>query len=132
MTQPTIFDFLKGLGIKISEGHVNNILLEEAEAFSKVSEDILKAGLEEAPYIRTDDTGEKHEQKNAYCTHIGGEYFSYYKTSFSKSRDNFLKVILQGKEGYYINDAMIWHLFQCGAKDWVLNIFEELKPVMAT
>ena len=127
MTQPAIFDFLCSINIKISEGQVNNILLEESDAFSKISEDILKAGLEEAPYIRTDDTGEKHEHKNAYCTHIGGKYFAYYKTSFSKSRENFLKIFLQGKEGYYINDAMIWHLFQCGVKDHILNVFEEYK-----
>ena len=54
-------------------------------------------------------------------------YFAYYTTSFSKSRENFLKIILQGKEGYHINDAMIWHLFQSGVKDDVLNLFEELK-----
>jgi hypothetical protein len=40
---------------------------------------------------------------------------------------NFLKLLLQGKEGYRINEAMIWHLFQCGVKDDILNLFEELK-----
>ena len=95
-----------------SSGQVNHILLNEADEYSRVSEEILTAGLQEAPYLRTDDTGDKHEHKNGYCTHIGGEYFAYYKTTFSKSRENFLRIILQGKEGYYINEAMIWHLFQ--------------------
>jgi type II secretory pathway pseudopilin PulG len=127
MTQPAIHEFLHGLGIEISAGHVNNIFLNEAEEYSKISEAILTAGIQEAEYIRADDTGEKHEHKPCYCTHIGGQYFSYYKTTFSKSRENFLGILLQGKEGYHINEAMIWHLFQCGVKDNVLNLFEEYK-----
>ena len=67
------------------------------------------------------------EYKSCYCTHIGGKYFAYYTTSSSKSRENFLKILLQGKEGYHINDAMIWHLFQCGVNDDVLNLFETVK-----
>lgn len=127
MTQPAIYDFLQGVGVKISTGQINHILLEEADEFARVSEEILQAGLSEAPYIRTDDTGALHKHKNGYCTHIGGEHFAYYKTTFSKSRANFLEIILQGKEGYRINDAMIWHLFQGGVEDDVLNLFEEYK-----
>jgi hypothetical protein len=36
-------------------------------------------------------------------------------------------MLLQGKEGYIVNEAMIWHLFQSGLDDDVLNIFEEYK-----
>lgn len=127
MTQPAIHEFLQSLGINISTGQVCNILLNEAEKYSKVSEAILSSGIQEADYIRADDTGEKHKYKPCYCTHIGGQYFSYYKTTSSKSRENFLGILLQGKEGYHINEAMIWHLFQCGVKDEVLNLFEDLK-----
>lgn len=127
VTQPAIHELLTGFGIDLSSGQVNNILLNEAEGYSNVSEAILTAGLEEAPYIRVDDTGERHQHKSCYCTHIGGQYFAYYTTASSKSRDNFLKILLQGKEGYHINDAMIWHLFQSGVKDDVLNLFEEFK-----
>ena len=127
MTQPAIHEFLQSLGIDISVGQVSNILLNEAEEYSKVREAILSAGIQEADYIRADDTGEKHEYKSCYCTHIGGQYFSYYKTTSSKSRENFLGILLQGKEGYHINESMIWHLFQCGVKDDVLNLFEDCK-----
>ena len=124
MTQPAIFDFMLGVGIDVSEGQIHNILMDEAEQYQQQSEAILTAGIEEAPYIRTDDTGAKHQHKNAYCTHIGGQYFAYYKTTSSKSRINFLKILLQGKEGYIINEAFIWHLFQSGVDDDVLNAFE--------
>ena len=125
MTEPGLFDLLIGAGIEISEGQVHNLLMSESAKYHGESEKILTAGIEEAPYIRTDDTGAKHEYKSEYCTHIGGEYFAYYKTTSSKSRANFLKILLQGKEGYSINEAFIWHLFQCGVKDDLLNCFEE-------
>jgi hypothetical protein len=125
MTEPALFDFLRSSDIEISEGQVHNILMSEAVGYHQASEAILTAGIEEAPYIRTDDTGAKHQHKNNYCTHIGGEYFAYYKTTPSKSRNNFLEILLQGKEGYIINEASIWHLFQLGVEDDLLNYFEE-------
>ena len=125
VTEPGLFDLLRGAGIEISEGQVHNILMSESEGYHEESEKILTAGIEEAPYIRTDDTGAKHQHKSGYCTHIGGEYFAYYKTTSSKSRANFLKILLQGKEGYSINEAFIWHIFQCGVEDDLLNRFEE-------
>jgi hypothetical protein len=125
MTEPGLFEFLRASGIEISEGQVHNILMSESDAYQQASEAILAAGIEEAPYIRTDDTGAKHQHKNSYCTHIGGQYFAYYKTTASKSRENFLKVLLQGKEGYVINEAFTWHLFQSGVEDDLLNHFEE-------
>ena len=127
MTQPAIHEFLRSIGIDLSSGQVNHILLDEAERYSSISEKILTVGLQEAPYIGADDTGEKHKHKNSYCTYIGGQYFAYYKTFYSKSRENFLRILLQGKEGYHINEAMIWHLFQSGVEDDILNIIEEHK-----
>ena len=127
MTQPAIYDFLQSVGVEISSGQISHILLDEADGFAKASEAILQAGLNEAPYIRVDDTGARHKHKNGYCTHIGGDHFAYYKTAYSKSRANFLEILLQGKEGYRINDAMIWHMYQCGVEDDVLNLFEEYK-----
>jgi hypothetical protein len=125
MTEPALFEFLRSSGIELSEGQVHNILMSESAAYSGASEAILAAGIEEAPYIRADDTGAKHQHKNSYCTHIGGKHFAYYKTTSCKSRDNFLKILLQGKEGYIINEAFIWHLFQFGVEDDLLNLFEE-------
>jgi len=52
--------------------------MNESEKYAQESEKILSAGLEEAPYIRTGDTGAKHQHKNGYCTHIGGEKFLYF------------------------------------------------------
>lgn len=127
MTQPALFEFIRNVGIEISEGQIHNILMKEAQGYEKQSEAILTAGLQEAPYIRVDDTGAKHCYQNGYCTHIGGQYFAYYKTTSSKSRLNFLNLLSQGKEGYVINNAFIWHLFERGVEDDILNAFETCK-----
>lgn len=127
MTQPCILDFLHGIGIEISSGQVHNILMNESASFSVLAEKILSVGLKMAEYIETDDTGAKHRNKTGYCTYIGGQHFSYYKSTPSKSRENFLNILLQGKEGYHVNDAMLWHLSQCGVKDHILYLFEECK-----
>lgn len=127
MTQPALTEFFTAAGCKISTGKVNDLLLDQASSYSQESEEILKNGLQYAPYIRVDDTGEMHKHKNANCTHIGGQFFAYYKTTFSKSRQNFLNILLQGRQGYEINEAMIWHLFQLGIKDDILNLLEEHK-----
>lgn len=124
MTQPALFDFVRNTGIEISEGQIHNILMDEAKGYMEQSCAILSVGLQEAPYIRVDDTGAKHQHKSGFCTHIGGEYFAFYKTTASKSRINFLHILAQGKEGYFINEAFIWHLFQSGVEDDLLNAFE--------
>jgi len=127
MTQPSILEFLHGIGIEISSGQVHNILMNESVAFSSISEKILSVGLRESDYIETDDTGAKHQHKNGYCTYLGNKCFSYYKSSPRKSRGNFLSILLQGKEGYYVNESMIWHLAQGGVEDHILHLFEECK-----
>lgn len=110
MTEPEIFSLLTGFGVAISTGQIHNILMSEVEKYCDVSRGILEAGLETAPHIWTDDTGAKHKHKHGYCTHVGGQYFAFFKTSVSKSRANFLEILLQGKEGYCINEAFIHHI----------------------
>ena len=41
--------------------------MSEVEGFDKHGKEILSAGLQEAPYIRVDDTGAKHCHQSGYC-----------------------------------------------------------------
>jgi hypothetical protein len=125
MTQPCIHSYLQNLGLEISEAQVHYLLMDEAEAYAKEAEKILEAGLASAPYIRVDDTGGLHGYKNCVSTHIGGEFFAYYKTTGSKSRENFLNLLSLGQHGWMVNDAMIWHLFCAKVEDDVLNLLEQ-------
>ena len=79
--QPLIYEQLREWGIDISTGQVNRLLNEEHQRFEQEQHQVLKAGLETATYIHTDDTGARHNGKNGYCTVIGNEEFAYFHSS---------------------------------------------------
>lgn len=99
--QRLILKSLKEYDIKISAGALNNILTKGHYIFHEENERVFETGIELFPYISVDDTGARHQGKNGYCTHIGNEFFSYFKSTESKSRLNFLR-ILRGKSTDYI------------------------------
>ena len=52
-----------------------------------------------------DDTGARHAGKNGFCTQIGNEWFTWFRTRSSKSRLNFLDLLRAGHTDYVLNDA---------------------------
>ena len=68
--QNLILEQLKELGIDISAGQVNRILVEDKESFHAEQSEVLQAGLETAEYVHTDDTGARHQGQNGFCTVI--------------------------------------------------------------
>jgi Transposase IS66 family len=102
--QPLIYEQLREWGIDISAGQVNRFLNEEHQRFEQEQQQVLKAGLETATYIHTDDTGVRHNGKNGYCTVIGNDDFAYFKSSNSKSRENFLEILQAGEQKYVLNE----------------------------
>ena len=109
VTQPLLLEQLHEFGIEISKGQLNNLLIENKEDFHQEKNDILAAGLEVSAYINVDDTGARHKGKNGYCTHIGNEVFSYFESTGSKSRINFLRLLRAGRSEFIINrDAIAY------------------------
>jgi len=109
VTQPLLIEQLHEFGIDISKGTVNNILIEGKDDFHNEKERILAEGLKVSAYINVDDTGARHKGKNGYCTHIGNESFSWFESTESKSRINFLKLLRAGHSGVAINvDAITY------------------------
>lgn len=102
VTQPLLLEYLTDIGIEISSGQLSNIITENLEEFHQEKNDILKAGLSNPEYIQTDDTGARHDGKNGYCTQIGNEFFTWFESTQSKSRINFLELLSNGvKETLY-------------------------------
>ena len=99
--QHLILENLEEFDIQISEGQIHKILTEGHEPLHEEKERILEVGLKVFPYISVDDTGARHQKKNGYCTHIGNDFFAYFKSTESKSRINFLK-ILRGRNTDYV------------------------------
>lgn len=110
VTQPLLLEQLQEFGIDISKGTLNSILVENKNDFHKEKDQILAAGLEVSSYINVDDTGARHMGKNGYCTHIGNEAFSWFESTGSKSRINFLQLLRAGHSDYLISTDAIAYM----------------------
>ena len=125
--QPLIYEQLQDLGIEISVGQINRVLTEEITPFVDEQHQVLRVGLATAEHIHTDDTGAKYRGKNGVCTVIGNEYFAYFKSSDSKSRQNFLEVLQGPSLSYVLNEAARTYLKQQSLADkyWSRLVFSE-------
>ncbi|MGB5617281.1 MAG: transposase [Desulfobacterales bacterium] len=103
VTQPVLLEQLNEFGIDMSAGQLSNLLIEGKDRFHQEKDRILSVGLEVSAYINVDDTGARHKGKNGYCTHIGNESFSWFESTSSKSRINFLKLMRAGHSDCAIN-----------------------------
>jgi hypothetical protein len=107
VTEPLLLEQLWEYGIDISAGQLHGILTAHQELFHQEKAEVLAAGLAEASYIGTDDTGARHQGHNGYCTVIGNDLFAYFESSDSKSRINFLQVLQGPQRDYAINETTL-------------------------
>jgi uncharacterized small protein (DUF1192 family) len=112
VTQPLIAEQLKELGIEISAGQISNILINNKKRFHTEKDKILATGLKISGYINVDDTGARHNGTNGYCTHIGNDLFAWFKSTETKSRINFLKLLRGQHNDFIINNAAIEYMKQ--------------------
>jgi len=125
VTQPLLLEQLRELGVQISSGQLNNILIENKETYHNEKSRILDAGLKYSQYINVDDTGARHKGKNGYCTHIGNDDFAWFESSESKSRINFLRLLRSGHADYHINEQATSYMKAHKLPNYVL------KPIKA-
>jgi hypothetical protein len=121
VTQPLLLEQLRDIGIEISSGQLSNIITENLDEFHEEKTEILKAGLSNPDYIQTDDTGARHNGVNGYCTQIGNEFFTWFESTQSKSRINFLELLSHGVNEtlYTFNDISLEYMQKQGlAKKW--------------
>ena len=101
VTQPLLLEQVHELGIDISAGQLNRILLSDKDSYHAEKREILRVGLLVSSYINTDDTSARHQGVNSYCTHIGNEWFAWFETTARKNRINFLE-LLRGQRTEYV------------------------------
>ncbi len=108
---------LRAIGIDISQRQVMRLLIAGQDGFISEARDVLRAGLETAPWISVDDTGARHAGANGVCTQIGNQDFTWFGTTASKSRLNFLGLLRAGHADYVINDVALAYLRERGLAD---------------
>lgn len=110
VTQPLLLEQLKGMGVEISSGQLSRILTSDKYGFHEEKDAILQAGIESSDYLQTDDTGARHAGKNGYCTFVGNELFSWFKSTESKSRINFLELLRGDRSDYVLNTEALEYM----------------------
>ena len=109
-TVERLLALLCDLGVAISKRQLVRLLIEGQEAFVAEAEAVLESGLENARWVSVDDTGARHQARNGYTTQIGNDHFTWFGTTFSKSRLNFLELLRAGHRDYVINQAAVAYM----------------------
>jgi hypothetical protein len=93
----------------ISKRQVLRLLTGDVANFADEANAVLRTGLASADWITVDDTGARHRAKNGVTTQIGDDRFTFFATTDSKSRQNFLELLRAGYSDYVINaDALAY------------------------
>lgn len=95
ITHSKLLSFLRSIGVEMSDGSLQNILVKNNQQWLDEKNDLLKAGLQ-GPYLQTDSTGARVNGKNHYTHVFVSEFFSVFSTQPGKSRLDLL-CALQGQ-----------------------------------
>ena len=97
-SEPKIVEFLKNLGVQISKGEVNNLLIQNQNRFHAESEAVYAAGLRSSPWQQADHTETRVDGQNEQCLVVGNPVYSSYHTQKQKDRLSVLDVLRQGRQ----------------------------------
>ncbi len=95
VTRNKLLAFVRGMGIEISDGSMQNMLTENSDLWLAEKNDLLKAGLE-GPYLQTDSTSAREHGQNRRTHVFVSEFFGVFSTQPGKSRLDILSA-LQGQ-----------------------------------
>ncbi len=130
-TQPRIHRMLKAIGVDISTGQVNELLNADScnERFAEELANLVDYGIFHSEEIRTDDTGARHKGKAAYCNCINTDLFTYFETTLSKSRVNFLEILTAQHQSYFLNQEALYYCQSQGLANKYIGLLEVQKGV---
>ncbi|MPR07521.1 IS66 family transposase [Microvirga tunisiensis] len=112
LTIPRLVEHLTLLGVLISKRQVGRLLGDADGLFRQEATAVLRAGLRTARWISVDDTGARHQGRNGTCTQIGNDHFTWFGTTTSKSRLNFLELLRAGHTDYVVNAEALAYMRQ--------------------
>ncbi len=123
-TMPRLLALLADLGISVSKRQLVRLLIDDQSGFLDEARDVLRTGLDTAPWITVDDTGARHKAKNGVCTQIGNDQFTSFTTTGSKSRLNFLELLNAGETTHLVNDAGLVYMREHNLSGKVIDLLD--------
>jgi len=128
VTTERLTTLVNDVGVEISKRQVVRLLTKRLDGFVEEDAAVLHAGLVSAPYVTVDDTGARNAHGNGYTTQIGGEHFTAFRTTSTKSRLNFLSLLRGSYQSYVLNDAAFAYLERCKADPALVAKLETREP----
>jgi hypothetical protein len=125
VTVPRLLALLRALGIVISKRQVMRLLIAGQGGFVAEARAVLRAALASAAWITVDDTGARHKARNGFCTQIGNAHFTWFGTTASKSRLNFLDLLRAGHGDYVINAEALAYMRERALAAHVIALLAE-------
>ena len=127
VTQPLLLAQLRAFGARLSSGQLSRLLIDDKTGFHNEKAGILSAGLAVSSHLHVDDTGARHQGNNGYCTHIGNELFAWFKSTESKSRINFLELLRDAYDDYWLTEGSFAYMRRYQVAPWIQNTLNAYK-----
>ncbi len=126
MTQPGLLEYLIEQGVEISAGQLHHILAGDTEAFTKEMDGVLRTGIKASPFLQTDDTGARHRGNNGVSTCISSPYFTYFQSTGSKSRLNFLSILRGSHKNHILDEGALIYASDHGISKLALEKLDDV------
>ena len=111
MSEAKILDLLRSVGVKISAGHVSDLLIKDRDPFHADKAAVVEAGLASSPWQHVDDTGTRVNGQPQHCHILCNPLYTAYHTAPSKDRLTVLDVLRNGRpRAYLLNDEALAYL----------------------
>jgi hypothetical protein len=111
MSEPKILEVLRSVGVKISDGHLSNLLIKGQEPFHAEKAALVEAGLRSSPWQPTDDTATRVNGQNQHGHILCNPLYTAYTTLPGKDRLSVLDVLRNGRPRTFLrNDEALGSL----------------------
>lgn len=111
MSEAKILDPLRSVGLKISDGHVSDVLIKDRDAFHTEQAAVVEAGLTSSPWQHIDDTGTRVNGQNQHCHILCNPLYTAYATRPAKDRLTVLDVLRTGRpRAFLLNEEALGYL----------------------
>lgn len=114
-SEPKIAEFLRNVGITISDGHISDLLIKGREGFHAEADAIREAGLASSPWQHLDTTVTSVKGQTHHTHVLANPLYTAYDTRPTKDRLATIDVLAgwQGRR-YLLNDEAWAYLDRCG------------------
>jgi hypothetical protein len=112
MSEPKGAELLRSVGVRLSDGQVSNLLIQDQAAFHAEKDALYQAGLARSPWQHLDDTSTRVHGQNGYCHIVCNPLYTAYFTTPAKDRLTILDVLTNHRPRGFLVNAEALHCLE--------------------